>query len=321
MVSVIVPVYNVEKFLTRCVQSICGQTYTDFELLLVDDGSTDRSGECCELLAQSDQRIHVFHKENGGLSDARNYGLDRAAGEFVTFIDSDDYIGPDYLRILLEMQQQYQADISMISSIRTHSETVDWVESQDERSCLQPAEALKEIILGRKYGVSAWGKLYKHTLFEKNRFPLGLLYEDLYTTPYLIKDCQCFAYSTSKQYYYYQRDNSIMHTISDKAAEMWNEGMEKLYSYVEKTHPELLDCVNCGYVNSGFAIVINNLIPSSDYTPRAKAFKRRHLDWWKNALHNPYLSTKTKLRTFLFVSNVDLYRVIYKIHMQAKGKS
>ena len=106
MISVIVPIYKVEKYLRRCVDSILNQSYTDFELLLIDDGSPDGCPQICDEYAQQDTRVRVFHKPNGGLSDARNYGLDRMKGEYVSFIDSDDYVGPDYLTVLVELAKK-----------------------------------------------------------------------------------------------------------------------------------------------------------------------------------------------------------------------
>ena len=114
LISVIVPVYNVEDYLTRCIESILDQTYTNFELLLVDDGSTDDSLMICKKYQDLDNRVMCFHKENGGLSDARNYGLEHMKGEYVTFIDSDDYIGSDYLRILFEMMEDGSSDVTII---------------------------------------------------------------------------------------------------------------------------------------------------------------------------------------------------------------
>lgn len=114
MISVIVPVYNVEKYLDKCIQSILGQTYKDFELILVDDGSTDNSGKMCDEYAQNDSRIRVIHKANGGLSEARNYGTLAAHGTHLTYIDSDDYVCKDYLKGLFMLKEQYKTDISVL---------------------------------------------------------------------------------------------------------------------------------------------------------------------------------------------------------------
>lgn len=318
MISVIVPVYNVEKYLTRCVESILQQSYTDFELLLVDDGSTDKSGDICEKIAEKDRRIRVFHKKNGGLSDTRNFGLDQIRGEFVSFIDSDDYIGPDYLRILVEMQEQFQADISMLALIPTVSDKMDFVASTDEREKLNPGEALKKIAGGAGVGVSACGKLYRRDLFRKTKFPVRMLYEDLYTTPYLLEDCRMCAFSTAEQYYHYQRNDSITHRISDSATEMWNVGIEKLYDYIKEKVPGAEAYVIRRYISFAFGTIINNLIDSDDYVSKAQTFRDRHIDWWRSASSNPYLDKKEKIKAFLFLKDVRLYRVFYKLYQVKK---
>lgn len=318
MISVIVPVYNVENYLPRCIDSILQQSYRDFELLLIDDGSKDRSGDICEEYAKKDSRIQVFHKENGGLSDARNYGLDRMKGDSVAFVDSDDYIGPDYLRVLVELQAEYQTDMAMIVAYATESTELQLVPSRDERKGIKPMDALKEIAQAGIVGVSAWGKLYRKALFETRRFPVGKLYEDLYTTPYMVEECKRCAYSTSIQYYHFQRSGSITHTISDSAIEMWNEAMEKLYSYMERLDPDTTDCVIRRYVRFGFSTVVNNLIDSEEYTSKARAFRDRHIDWWKRATRNPYLDKKDRFKSKLFLTNVNLYRLFYKLYQKVK---
>lgn len=318
MISVIVPVYNVEPYLARCVNSILQQSYTDFELLLVDDGSTDRSGDICEKIAEKDSRIRVFHKKNGGLSDARNFGLGKMCGEFVSFIDSDDYVGPDYLRILVDMQELFRADISMLASISTVSDEMDFVASADERERLNPEDALKKISGGLGTGVSACGKLYRKDLFRETKFPVGRLYEDLYTTPYLLENCGTCALSTSIQYYYYQRNDSITHRISDTATEMWNVGIEKLYDYIKQKDPDAVAYVVRRYISFAFSTVINNLIDSDDYVKKAEAFRDRHIDWWRSASSNPYLDKKEKIKAFLFLKDVRLYRVFYKLYQIKK---
>ena len=117
MISVIVPVYNVEKYLERCVKSIAAQTYKDLEILLIDDGSTDKSGEMCDDFQQTDSRIKAFHKQNGGLSDARNYGIEHSAGEFISFVDSDDYIDEKMLETLHRLITENDADLAVCSAM------------------------------------------------------------------------------------------------------------------------------------------------------------------------------------------------------------
>ncbi len=312
MISVIVPVYNVEKYLERCANSILAQTYRDFELLLVDDGSTDGSGAMCDKLARSDGRVRVLHKENGGLSDARNFGLDHMRGEYVTFIDSDDYIGPKYLQVLIGMMENKSVDMTVVSMVSVSTENVEFLDSNDETLVWSRDQAFKEIAVGRKTGVSACAKLFKAALFIETRFPKGRYYEDMLTTPYVIEKCDQVCYSSSVQYYYYQRDDSIMHSVSDKKVDDWNEGIEKLYQYANRYFPRSKDCVICRYINHGFDGMINKMIDGDGYVKRAREFQRRHMIWWRKALTNPYLTRREKVRTLLFMISPVLYRTAYK---------
>lgn len=217
LVSIIIPVYNVELYLERCIHSVIIQTYHNLEIILVDDGSPDRCGEICECLAQKDSRIKVYHKSNGGLSDARNYGMNRAHGTYITFIDSDDYIAPNYIEYLLDLLMKYNADISCCCMTNTTEDTVAYGINNKipQEQLLTGKEACREL-LGSLYYVlvTAWGKLYKSEIVKKYCFPIGKKHEDEATT--------CKYYYTANKvivgnyclYAYYQNSNSIMHTNS-----------------------------------------------------------------------------------------------------------
>ena len=318
MISIIVPVYNMEKYLDRCVNSILAQSYGDFELLLVDDGSTDASGAMCDSFARRDGRIRVIHKKNGGQAEARNLALDQIQGEYVTFADSDDYVGPDYLKVLLALMENDGVDISVLALDCVTTEQTVFSDSKDERCIWDRSQAFKEMILGRKTGVSPCAKLYKRELFAQNRFPLGTAYEDLELIPYLVEQCNLLAYSTSIQYYYYQRAGSTMHALTDAKIDQWNAGMERIYQYAAKVYPEAMDCINCRYSNYGLFAIIHNSFGRDDYVPKAREFQRRHSDWWRKALTNPYLTRREKLRTRLFLLSPGLYRLMHIAYHRIK---
>ena len=213
-VSIIVPVYNVEVYLERCVKSIINQTYTNIEILLVDDGSTDKSGILCDELAECDERIAVFHKENGGLSDARNNGIDRAAGEYLLFVDSDDYIHPQMVEALYRAQSQTGADLV----------TCDYTRELDDISKIQDYSSLDVKSFGRDEAmnnvslngihVMAWNKLYKKKLFENIRYPKGRIHEDEWILHHLLWECEKVAVISEKLYFYTYRDDSIIGQFS-----------------------------------------------------------------------------------------------------------
>lgn len=208
-ISVIVPVYKVEPYLHRCVDSILGQTYSDFELILVDDGSPDHCGVICDEYAAKDSRVHVIHQENGGLSAARNAGLDwvfaNSDSQWLAFIDSDDWVHRDYLKVLLENALTHHADISACDLLQTDAYCQDGEVCQ-EVCCESPEQAY---CAHYGYGMAAWRKLYRKSLFETLRFPVGKLHEDCYVTHIPLFSANRVAISTARLYYYYSNPGSI----------------------------------------------------------------------------------------------------------------
>ena len=219
-ISVVVPVYNVENYLERCILSIINQTYQNLEIILVDDGSTDNSGAICDELALKDPRIKVIHKENGGLSDARNAGIEAASGEYIGFVDSDDYIAHDMYEKLLDALQSTGSSISLCSYVYVDEDTNTTDENHFPRSpivteVLSSKDALEKICsyrTGYSFYVTAWNKLYDKNLFNTLRFPKGRLHEDELTVHYLFDNATQVACISDVLYYYVQRKGSIMNT-------------------------------------------------------------------------------------------------------------
>ena len=263
MISVIIPVYNVENYLNRCVDSVLAQTYTELEIILVDDGSTDHSGTICDSYLSIDNRIKVYHKENGGLSDARNYGIAKANGQYLGFVDSDDYIHRDMYQILFHNMIEEQADVSVCSVQKViDEEPLIQDELVDEQVLVYNAtEAMKYHI--EYVGVTVWNKLYKREFISNNLFPAGRVHEDEFVFHRIMYQCRKVVVSSRKLYYYVQRDGSIMNSVSPKTLQdamdayrdrlhfinekQWNEVRDdvireymyyliKKYEYVEK-HP------------------------------------------------------------------------------------
>ncbi len=215
MISVIVPVYKVEPYLRQCIDSILAQKYTDFELILVDDGSPDNCGRICDEYAKQDDRIRVIHQENQGLSAARNAGIDIAKGEYLTFIDSDDFVSQAYLKCMWQIVTERNVDIAICKIKRF----VDGQPIYDSAKSTGAEDI--EVFSGRtacegiyrldgSISIVAWGKLYKAFLFAKLRFPVGMLHEDNAVTPIVCYEAAKVAVVSSELYYYRQRADSIM---------------------------------------------------------------------------------------------------------------
>lgn len=214
MISVIVPIYKVEPYLRECIDSILAQTYADFELILVDDGSPDRCGEICDGYAEKDNRIRVIHQENAGLSGARNTGLDIAQGEYVTFVDSDDVVHPDYLSCLYEVILQNNAEIAIGRFLRFTEAAPAYVPmTATLQSVRNGREACWELFAEEAVTYTiAWGKLYKTELFAGIRYPLGRIHEDEATTYKVLYKANLVAVLEDELYYYRQNPNGIMGT-------------------------------------------------------------------------------------------------------------
>ena len=198
LVSVIVPVYKVEKYLSNCIESVINQTYSNWELILVDDGSPDNCPKICDDYAQLDGRIVVIHKPNGGLSDARNLGLENMKGEFVTFLDSDDFWHKDYLKILMGLQSQQNADIVQCKWTRGNDFIFPNVVLNNVAQVFNGPTA----IYTGHFDVMMWCKLYRKSLFNGIRMPVGLVNEDDWTSWKICYKARCFVYTEDKLYYY-----------------------------------------------------------------------------------------------------------------------
>lgn len=236
LISIVVPVYNVEKYLKKCVDSICCQTYRNLEIILVDDGSPDHCGEMCDEWTKLDDRIVVVHKPNGGLSDARNAGIDIAKGKYISFIDSDDWIRNDYIENLYKVLTLYDTEYSECSFqyVMENGELINSLKDSKSTTLFENKEALCELMRSEVLHTSAWGKLYKKELFDSNRYPKGKLFEDIPVTYDIILSGAKVAYIESASYFYLFRETAISKMcFSPKrmdAAEFMEAAMKKAVS-------------------------------------------------------------------------------------------
>lgn len=217
MISVIIPVYNVEKYLVRCIESICGQTYRNLEIILVDDGSTDSSGDICDNYAQKDDRIHVIHKTNGGLSDARNTGLEMARGSYISFVDSDDYIAKNMYENLMECIKKYQTRMAVCGFWAVDDEG-NLFEGKSSTALSDGCYTNEKFMEMASYSegwnfIVVWNKLYSRDIIDKIRFPVGKIHEDQYIFYDLVLACDNISVTAEKLYYYRQRNQSITNDI------------------------------------------------------------------------------------------------------------
>lgn len=231
LISVIVPIYNVEKYIDKCIRSIVGQTYKNLEIILVDDGSPDCCPAICDEWAKKDARIKVIHKQNGGLSDARNAGLKIVTGEYIAFVDSDDFVAIDYIECLYTNIKKNDAQISAcdIEIIEDDGETS--IENNNipykTRVCT-PDEAIDDILHGVGFRAVAWNKLYKADLLKNEFYLKGKYHEDEFFTYRILAKAKKLVYIEKKLYFYIQRQGSIMNTISEKHLDVLDAFIQRL---------------------------------------------------------------------------------------------
>lgn len=246
LISVIVPVYKAEAYLEKCVQSIRNQTYENLEIILVNDGSPDRCGEMCDAFAREDARIRVFHKENGGQSSARNLGLDNMTGEYVGFVDSDDWIEPDMYGHLYSLIQTYNGQIACCGVYLDHPDgNVSYFNRQypadTQLRVFTAEEALRETLRNFRVTYSPCDKLYHKTIFNGLRMTEGKIFEDMEILPKLVEQARTVVYDPTPKYHYIMTETStIRGTFNLRRTAEADIAWEKAEDYKTR-HPELYD--------------------------------------------------------------------------------
>lgn len=259
LISVIVPLYNVEKYLERCLDSILNQTFEDFDMILVDDGSSDGSIEICDRYAEKDGRISVIHQKNAGQASARNKGLDWCFGEsdskWIVFVDSDDWIHRDYLKSLLNAAIDNNTDISACDFIKVSEQAEDISDISSPVLCLSKDFVLNNFL----NSIVPWGKLYKKECFSSIRYPLGMKHEDEFVTYKILLGTEKIAFIKSNMYYYFTNLNSVSYSVWTpdelKSCEAFDEkleylkerGFSELYEW-QLEHYMYFLCDSCKYI-------------------------------------------------------------------------
>ncbi|MCR5253492.1 MAG: glycosyltransferase [Treponema sp.] len=320
LISVIIPVYNVEKFLVKCIDSVISQSYTNLEILLIDDGSTDGSGKICDSYAQKDNRIKVIHKINGGLSSARNLGLDNASGEYIAFIDSDDFVKKNFIQILYERLIIDKSDISVCNF-----ERID--ESGNSISEFPLIKSEEKMIQNRKefwesffhhgaVNVVAWNKLYKKKIFDSIRYFEGHIHEDIFIIPEIIECVEKISFTTEPLYCYLKRSDSIVGNVKNKhvfdidkifADLLLAEYFEK-NGYFEMFSHHLLDVIIDTTEN-----VCKAKLTKKEMSDFQNIHKRFSLLYIRNYKDFSKRGIKFHVYMQLFCFNVHLFYIIYSI--------
>lgn len=261
LVSIIVPVYNVEKYFHSCVNSIINQSYNNLDVILVDDGSTDNSGKLCDEAAKTDKRIRVIHQSNQGLSGARNSGIEVAQGDYLFFLDSDDFLTTKAIESLIEISDKFDADLTVCDNVRCSDldSYEDFVVKQNspniDTEIIEKSKKMKIFLTESKIKVVAWGKLYKKYLFNNVRFPVGRYNEDNFTTYKIVHSAEKIVVTNFKGYVYRVSASSITHQTFKR--KHWDDTLGKLEQlfFIEKNYPELK-----GYAQASVVYACNQVL-------------------------------------------------------------
>lgn len=320
LISLIIPVYGVEKFLQKCLDSILAQTYKNMDIVVVDDGSIDSSGEICDEYAQKDKRIRVFHKKNGGLSDARNFGIEKSRGKYITFIDSDDYIEPDYICFLYKLISSDNYKMSICSIFNDFTKNGNIVDNGDGTFReISNVDALEMMCYHHLIDTCAYAKLFERSLFDNVKFPKGKVFEDIGTIYLLIDQCKKINCGFISKYHYVIRDDSITTKKFNEAKCDLIEMTDKMASYVVRKYPKLKNAVKRRRIYARFS-TINQMLTIKDDT--YLNLRDEYISFIKDNMLSVVLDKNTPMRDkvgcLLLLIDFRLYKKIWNYYLKYK---
>ncbi len=316
LVSIVVPVYNVEKYLKRCIDSIINQSYNNIEILLVDDGATDSSGLICDEYEKKDSRIKTIHKKNGGLSDARNKGIDQANGKYICFVDSDDWIEKSMIYDLIKEVKKTNSDIAICGRYRSYEDRdkeIEKYQKYPEKENFDNVDGLKYLMSFCGYDMSVCDKMFLTELFKEVRFPFGKTCEDSFTTYKVFSLAKRICYLDKQLYNYYYRPNSISRN-SDVNETVITAGKEQ-YDFINKEFPQNINEAS-SFLITAYMSVYNEYIKRDKKCIKIGSYKSESIKLLRKALKNKNISFTKKLQMIIFCFSSSIYKIIYKKHLK-----
>lgn len=315
-VSIIIPVYNVENYLRRCLESVISQSYSQLEIILVDDGSTDSSGAICDEYKQIDERITVFHISNMGLSHARNFGVDHSLSPYVFFVDSDDYLELDCIEYLVGLLKAYNTEVVCCDTYIDFPDRIEpWHQDEDDVLYLEAKTAVADMLYSEHFDDSAWNKLYKRELFQKIRFPeerkqaeeAATIYKILLSTDWIVIGKRC-------KYHYVQRADGLTNG-QYKPQQMYMQvaGLECIEFIREKT-PELLPAAERRYVYDCFWVLRRIVMTPGDYSSEINFLKREIRHYQKSVLFNKRAKRRDKIAIICLALGTGFFKKAWELY-------
>lgn len=309
--SVVIPVYNVQKYLHKCVDSILNQTIKNYEVILVDDGSMDDSSKICDAYAKNNKNVISLHKKNGGLSDARNFGVKYASTDYIVFVDSDDYVDSEYLESLWKLHLKYDSDV-VVQGIRRESENESWLSEIKNSSeiVVNAEEAIELMCNGRKVGVFAYAKLYPKRYLLKTPYPIGMLHEDIFTTYKLFDQSAKVAIGTECHYHYLVREGSILNSRFNLHHMDCLLGANEIIDFVKTKYPRITEAAYVRLAIESNAL-LHRALRSEQYFEVRKRVLKCLEGKWRVLLKSDELPIRIKLQLIFCRISAKAYKKAY----------
>lgn len=321
LVSIIVPVYNVEKYIKKCIESLLEQTYKNIEIILIDDGSTDKSGKICDEYTKEYKNVSCYHKKNGGLSDARNYGIEKAKGKYITFFDSDDFASKEFIEALYDGVKKYDSDIVMsgLNSFSNYNNVKEFDYGVNNIIELSKEECYKKMLMQDQIDVNATAKLYKTEIFDNIRFPVGYYYEDIQIVDKVVESAKKISMITYKGYNYLQRNNSIMYgKMSLKRLSLIDKTSE-LIIFIEKQYPNIKKYAIHRYIYCNFHVLGRSIL-DDNYIETSKKLRNNILNYKDEINKSSLYSKKEKIALKILQTGLKNYKFFWKLYCKIKRK-
>ena len=309
LVTIVVPVYNVEKYIERCLNSIIGQTYNNLEILVVNDGTEDKSMEICKRIQLKVSRIKIINQKTAGLSAARNTGIRNASGKYICFIDSDDFVNKEYVRLLLNSLIENDTDISVCDFLYINEKGYTWSKKVKKNTVYSSIEAIRDLLVGiQNTEIMTWNKMYKLNLFKDNNiyFPEGKLHEDNFTTYKLYYYSRSISMIQNKLYYYLQRNNSIMGKNFNTRRMDILQAIKETKEFFKEKNVNLDMELEC-YEAIIKINILNNMITDNFYGEEKNKIINDIKNNKRKFIKNKYINKKVKLLIFLVTGKCRVY--------------
>lgn len=322
LISVVVPVYNVEKYLRKCVDSIINQTYKNLEIILVDDGSPDNCGKICDEYEKKDNRVKVIHKENGGLSDARNVGTRNAIGKYLTYIDSDDFVSSDYIDVMYQsIRNNPKIKFATIGVKIIRDDSQIEKQKNNEMILLNDEQAFLSLLYNEGVFLSAWGKLFETNFIKKYEFPVGKAYEDTAVIYKWIYDAKKIIYCSKKGYFYVNRKNSIstQNVFNEKELDYMNH-TKKMLEFIKKNYSNLNDATDRFFLYANFRelrILLQSKNPNKQYIQEVWNNIKQYR---KIVIKNKRIPKRDKFAIYTSYFGKEIFKLVWMIYCKVTNR-